>query len=238
VCRLPHHPSSRRTDETPATGCWCAANVLYHDSSIPMDQKWALPVDMQNAFNLVDREAIFAEVRTHFPKAAAWVEFSYRCHPFLKFGNGIILFCLGIHQGDPLGPLFFALTLHPLLKSIKDQVVGLRLNAWFLDDSLIVGTGEAIMKVFQIIIDEGPFRGFHLWQDKSSFWCGPYSALNKNPWAVMALVPRKRAMSFLGHLLVPQPSHLPSSTREWKPFGTSSSTDSPAFKMLRLSTLS
>jgi hypothetical protein len=158
-----------------------AANALFHDSSIPIHAKWALQVDMQNAFNLVDREASFAEVRTHFPEAAAWVEFSYGCHPFLKFGNGIILSCLGIHQGDPFGPLLFALTFHPLLKSIKDQVVGLRLNAWFLDDGLIVGTREAIIKVLQIIIDEGLFRGFHLRQDKSSVWCGPHSAHNENP---------------------------------------------------------
>jgi hypothetical protein len=169
------------------------ANALFHDPSIPMDEKWVLQIDMANAFNLVEREAIFTKVRSKFPEIAAWVEFSYGCHPYLKFGNGTLLSCLGVHQGDPLGPLLFALALQQLLTSIKDQVSKLALNAWFLDDGIIMGSRAALIKVLNIKL-EGPPRGFHLRTDKSSVWCESYTTANINP--LICDVPRAQEEGF------------------------------------------
>ena len=42
-----------------------------------------------------------------------------------------------MQQGDPLGPLGFALTLQPLLEHLQADISGLRLNAWYLDDGTL-----------------------------------------------------------------------------------------------------
>jgi hypothetical protein len=92
----------------------------------------------------------------HVPGIAAWVEYAYGGQPFLKFGSSNILSCLGVQQGDPLGPLLFALALQPLLKSIKDQASELKLNIWFLDDGVIMGTDKEILQVLEILNRKGP----------------------------------------------------------------------------------
>jgi hypothetical protein len=50
-----------------------------------------LIADVSNAFNMVDRSAR------------------------LYLGDGHIMAATGVQQGVPLGPLFFALVLHPLI---------------------------------------------------------------------------------------------------------------------------
>ncbi|GJZ31024.1 hypothetical protein Tco_0576071 [Tanacetum coccineum] len=53
-------------------------------------------------------------------------------------------------QGDPLGPLLFALILHPLLHKIKDSCK-LLLHAWYLDDGTVIGDSEEVVRVLDII---------------------------------------------------------------------------------------
>nr|GFB46026.1 hypothetical protein [Tanacetum cinerariifolium] len=49
-------------------------------------------------------------------------------------------------QGDPLGPLLFALILNPLLHKIKDSCK-LLLHAWYLDDGTVIGDSEEVVRV-------------------------------------------------------------------------------------------
>ncbi|GJW65771.1 hypothetical protein Tco_0117655, partial [Tanacetum coccineum] len=53
-------------------------------------------------------------------------------------------------QGDPLGPLLFALILYPLLHKIKDSCK-LLLHAWYLDDGTVIRDSEEVTKVLDII---------------------------------------------------------------------------------------
>jgi hypothetical protein len=78
-----------------------------------------LQVNFVNAFNLVDRETVFRELRQHFPELSAWVELSYGSQAHLQFGRGVLLSCIGLHQGDPLAPLLFALALQPLILKMQ-----------------------------------------------------------------------------------------------------------------------
>lgn len=78
-----------------------------------------------------------------------------------------------MQQGDPLGPLLFALTLHPLVKNIASRCK-LDLHAWYLDDGTIVGDTLEIAKALRIIESEGPSRGLHLNIKKTEvFWTSP-----------------------------------------------------------------
>ncbi|GJR24060.1 hypothetical protein Tco_0972587 [Tanacetum coccineum] len=72
-----------------------------------------LLVDFQNAFNLALPDYTTEE-------------------PLLCVMQG------GLRQGDPLGPLLFSLVLHPLICKIRDSF-NLCLQAWYLDDALLVG---------------------------------------------------------------------------------------------------
>ncbi|GJT84452.1 hypothetical protein Tco_1058794 [Tanacetum coccineum] len=56
----------------------------------------------------------------------------------------------GVQQGDPLGPLLFALVLHPLVHKIRDGYK-LRLHAWYLDDETVIGDSEEVARVLDII---------------------------------------------------------------------------------------
>ena len=75
----------------------------------------------------------------------------------------------GVQQGDPLGPLCFALTLHPLIEQIQSSVPDLRLNAWYLDDGCLCGPPASLFSALEIIGTAGPPRGLHLNKNKCLF---------------------------------------------------------------------
>ena len=142
-----------------------AASHLMSSSSI--NQRWTLLLDFSNAFNCINREAMFAEIRHRIPSLSAWMESCYACQPFLLLGTDSICSCVGVQQGDPLGPLGFALTLHPLIEKIRAEVPGLLLNAWYLDDGTLMGSPEDLATALRIVERDGPSLGLHLNRGKS-----------------------------------------------------------------------
>eukprot|EP00731_Ephydatia_muelleri_P016073 Em0009g497a len=64
----------------------------------------------------------------------------------------------GVQQGDPLGPLFFALVLHKVIDTIDadDDCLHLILQAWYLDDGVLAGPRQAVLRALSIIEDLGP----------------------------------------------------------------------------------
>ncbi|KAK9691330.1 hypothetical protein RND81_09G190100 [Saponaria officinalis] len=129
-----------------------------------------LLVDFQNAFNMVDRECMLREVSLRCPVLSRWVAFCYGSPARLYYGEHCLLSCQGVQQGDPLGPLLFALVLHPLVCKIRDSF-DLTLQAWYLDDGTIVGDTLVVSKVLELIMKEGPRCGLVLNVDKSEvFW--------------------------------------------------------------------
>ena len=112
-----------------------AASSIIADKRTPVEDKWVLQVDMDNAFNSISREKMLVEVCKVCPKLYA---FSKYCCENLYFGPHWINSTTGAQQSDPLAILFFTLVA-PLIKRIKDESPGLLLNAWYLDDGTIVG---------------------------------------------------------------------------------------------------
>ncbi|KAJ0538826.1 putative reverse transcriptase domain-containing protein [Helianthus annuus] len=108
-------------------------NMFHSDGSLAM-----ITVDFSNAFNLVDRTALLSEVRTRCPSISLWVDFLYGQPARLYVGDDHIWSTTGVQQGDPLGPLLFALVLHPLIHQIRDRCK-LLFHAWYLDDGTIIG---------------------------------------------------------------------------------------------------
>ena len=112
---------------------------VQEDVSVPPDDRCTLLVDFSNAFNSVDREGMFRVVRGRIPSMAAWLECCYGSQPLLHLGECTILSCCGVQQGDPLGPLGFALALHPIIEKIKEEV-----------PSLLTMPGTSMMELFVV----------------------------------------------------------------------------------------
>ena len=101
-------------------------------------------------------------MRSCIPSLSIWLEFCYSCRSLLHFGDHTINSICGVQQGDPLGPLGFVLTLHPIIEKVKSEVPGLLGNSWYLD--ILCGSPDDLNLALSII---APTRGLSLNPSKS-----------------------------------------------------------------------
>ena len=133
-----------------------------------------LKIDLRNAFNCVDRDAILRCVAERFPLLFPYAEAAYGHHSELALGDGYTVSSQqGVQQGDPLGPLFFSLVLmdvweklgRPPGTTVADppqepaaplglqsdgprRCSGLPFAAFYLDDGAIGGSPEEVERAF------------------------------------------------------------------------------------------
>ena len=103
-------------------------------------------VDYSNAFNTVDRQTFLEQCQLHFPGLAAWSAWCYTEPSHLICGQQSIDSQSGVQQGDPLGPLLFALALQPVLEQLKagSSPGGLQMVFSYLDDLCLAGEQRAV----------------------------------------------------------------------------------------------
>jgi len=114
-------------------------------------------LDFSNAFNSLHRDVMLNAVADKVPEIYKFCHMSYSNHTALKFGDNIILSEEGPQQGDPLGPLLFCLSIHPLLLSLSST-----LSIGFLDDVTLGGDIANIAKDVESIRIKGDFMGLRL----------------------------------------------------------------------------
>ena len=152
----------------------CVTPIL-EKPDLPPLSGWTLLIDFSNAISSVSREHIFSSLCPTLPGLSPWIKRCYCSHSILLLGDHSLLSCCGVQQGDPLGPLCFALTLQPVIERINRDVPNLLCNAWYLDDGTLSGTRQDLAAAMKIIEEEGPFRGLHVNRSKSLLYIAPNS---------------------------------------------------------------
>ena len=129
---------------------------LWHMQNHHRSDKVLVKFDIRNAFNSVSRAQVLARVRVSLPELLPWLKATYVPESLLKYGPYSISSCDGVQQGDPLGPLLFALAIHPLVTRIHHEVPGLDLHRWYLDDGVIAGSTADVAKAVAIVTEVCP----------------------------------------------------------------------------------
>ncbi|KAL0229364.1 hypothetical protein GEMRC1_013982 [Eukaryota sp. GEM-RC1] len=106
-------------------------------------------LDFKNAFNSVKRSAICSELEKSFPELGTFFHCFYGHSSDLVFNSFVLNSVSGVKQGDPLGPFFFCLAIHPILKKLKEEHADLEIVAYMDDISFI-----APMSTLRIIANQ------------------------------------------------------------------------------------
>lgn len=119
-----------------------------HLSSLPEFQDFVLvQLDFENAYNTCSRKLFLNLVFKHFPEIFPWVRLCYASDSELLWFDQSVISASGTQQGDPLGPLLFAICLYPLLLELKK----LGKQFWFLDDGSLLIPKSSLQSLFQIL---------------------------------------------------------------------------------------
>ena len=147
-----------------------AVQAVLSDPLLPSNSKWVIQVDFRNAFNTIDRSALLEEVRKRLPGLSAFAEWCYGAGSRLLLGGDVLYSSSGVQQGDPLGPLLFAICLHLLIRRIDEAAPALAVHEWFLDDGIFVGSPSEVWKAFSIVQEFAPQLGLQVNMEKSTLW--------------------------------------------------------------------
>ena len=176
------------------------ADILVHTVQAALEQhpEWAYgTIDIANAYNEVSRAVIERELLAHFPDLWSFYKVCYGGAPDLVFGvwdqalgsytRHVIPSAEGVQQGDPLACVYFALALHPALRSVAERHgcrvavplaiteqgtesragEGLSLASAFFDDTSLLGPPEAVAAAMRDLFELVPaLMGARVREDK------------------------------------------------------------------------
>jgi hypothetical protein len=128
---------------------------------------FVLQVDLSNAFNSVDRSKIQAGLLSQLPELLPWFELTHSQPSPLFCKDQVLVSQRGTQQGDPLGPAFFSLAIHPVI-SADDP--GLLWEAWYHDDGILVGDEAAVLSTLSRLRDRFQDLGLHVNLSKCTLW--------------------------------------------------------------------
>ena len=129
-----------------------------------------LQIDFCNAFYSIKRSEMLKTVASSMPGIAAFTNSCYSLHSQLFYNKFAVSSESGIQQGDPLGPLIFSLTLWPIIEKIQETSPELQQHSWYLDDGILVGSEDNLIKSWDLLCLPGLDRGLHDRVNKCELW--------------------------------------------------------------------
>ena len=127
-------------------------------------------LDLENAFNRVERQFILESVREYMPALTPWVDWTYGAPTRLQFGSHGLESQRGVQQGDPPGPFLFSLVVHRCWSRVRQMGLhdGLDFAVFYLDDCMLGGTEAAVACTAQALAAEFQRVGLDLNLSKCS----------------------------------------------------------------------
>ncbi len=140
-----------------------------------------LQVDLANAFNEIDRVAIFEELRTHFPALVPFTRLFYAASSRLMYrredDSWTTLFSeTGARQGDPLAMFYFCLGYQRALTSTHAAFPDVQLPS-YADDTHIIARADAALAAFRHLAAQVEQLNLRVKPPK----CAAYSASQISP---------------------------------------------------------
>ena len=122
-------------------GCEVAAHAIrLLASSHCINKGVMVKLDLKNAFNSVRRDHLLEVCRRRAPSIFPLARLAYGSPSSLLVTEKIIPSSTGVQQGDPLGPLLFALAVDDIARSLSSPV-----NLWYLDDATLAGPAVRVL---------------------------------------------------------------------------------------------
>ena len=146
-------------------------------------------LEFSNAFNRVDSGTMFQQVRDHISTLAALMEMCYGHNLFSTLVDTPSSAAVESSRWNLLPHWVLNLSFTPLL---HEQVLGLLIHAWFLNDGTLCGSAKDLQAALTIIEEDGSTPGLHLNRSKSLLYIptGAHSETNTLP----AVISRPRGI--------------------------------------------
>ena len=125
-----------------------------------------LKLDFKNAFNCLRCDKMLMTVRESIPELFQFVHSAYAQTSSLFCTDQVVEPSEGVQQGDPLGPMLFCLTIHPMVEKLRSE-----LKVFYLDDGTLGGNLEDIIRDLQLVEKEAAELGLQLNRSKSELLC-------------------------------------------------------------------
>ena len=149
-----------------AGGCEAAVHATRRFISQMANGQAVVKLDFSNAFNSLRRDAMLDTVSNRLPQLYKFCWTSYNGDSILQIGDKSIISAEGVQQGDPIGPLLFCLTLHPLLSSLSSDV-----RIGYLDDVTLGGDLSVLSRDVASVSSQGAAIGLCLNTTKCEVIC-------------------------------------------------------------------
>src|SRR5437867_3506901 len=154
---LGNYFSPRQLGVGVAGGCEAAIHSARRYLQTMEVGKVLVKLDFTNAFNSLHRSDLLAAAAKKLPELYSYIYTSYSAPSCLFYGTETIFSNEGPQQGNPLGPLLFCNTIHPLLESLKAE-----LSIGYLDDLTLAGAPSIVAEDVRRVKEVGESLGLHL----------------------------------------------------------------------------